>query len=110
MMKKLLLLSVIFLMSCKSDTKEPSPLKKVETENRPMANDPLDELSFLLINKLDQETFNEQCIPLIQKLYEQDSDKYKMVHIIGSKLSKESNMQAYDLGYENLKKELNKLK
>lgn len=110
MMKKILLLSVIFLMSCKSDSKEPSPLKKVKTENRSMEKDLLDGLSFLLTNKLNQETFNYKCIPWIQKLYEENPDKYKMVHIIGSKLSIESNIQAYDLGYENLKKELNKLK
>ncbi len=110
MMKKVLLLSIVFLMSCKSDPKEPSSLKKVETENRSMEKDLLEGLSFLLTYELDREAFNYKCIPWIQKLYEDDPDKYKMVHIIGYKLSKESNIQAYDLGYENLKKELNKLK
>ncbi|UOY05763.1 hypothetical protein L0P88_17685 [Muricauda sp. SCSIO 64092] len=105
-----LLLLVVFAISCKSEPKEPSSVKNVQTENRSMEKDLVQGLCFLLTDKLDQKTFNYKCIPWIQKLYEENPDKYKMVHIIGSKLSKESNMQAYDLGYENLKNELNKLK
>ncbi len=105
-----LLLLGVFMISCNEVPKKPPSLKKVGTENTSMEKNLLDKLSFQLINKPGQETFNEQCIPLIQKLYEEDPDKYKIVNIIGSKLSKEPNIQAYDMGYENLKKELNKLK
>ncbi len=110
MKKYALLLFAALTFSCKSEPKKTSSVKKIETENWSMDKNALDGLSFLLTDKLDRETFNNICMPLIIKLYQKNPDKYKMVHIIGTKLSKESNIQAYNLGYENLKKELNKLK
>ncbi|GAL77335.1 hypothetical protein JCM19274_5048 [Algibacter lectus] len=98
-------------MSCKGETKESTPpLEKVDTQNKLDEKYLLIDISLDLGNQLDQKEFTHQCFPVINRLYKEDSVKYKMVHIIGTKLSKESNIEAYSLGYENFKKEFNKLK
>lgn len=109
-MKKLtLLLLVVFAMSCKGDTKEFIQLEKVNLQNEFNEKYLMIEITLELINKLDQQKFTSQCLPIINRVYKLDSTKYKMVHIIGTKLAKESNTEAYNLGYENLIKEFDKL-
>jgi len=113
MKKYTLLLLMVFVMCCKSETKESIRLekpKKADTQNKLNEKYLLVKISLELENKLDQKEFTHQCLPIINRLLKEDSVKYQMIHIIGTKLSKEANMEAYGLGYENLKKELNKLK
>jgi len=83
MKKYTLLLLMVFMMSCKSDSKEPTcclekPEKKA-TQNMLDETYLLIDISLNLVNRMGRKEFTNQCLPIINRLYKQDSAKYKMV-------------------------------
>lgn len=108
----LLLISFgLLIFSCDDGVKKPSKtksksLKEIQLENLSIENELRHKLSSHLINIIDQKAFNYKCVPVINKLNERNPRKYKMIHTISVKLSKESNEDVYNLGLDFLKKEL----
>ncbi|MEP5340213.1 MAG: hypothetical protein ABJL44_01090 [Algibacter sp.] len=120
MKKYTVLLLVIFLTACKSETKNGTQFEnprdhydefeEIDALNRHYEKNLLEKISSELAKELDQKAFTTQCLPVVNRLHKVDSTKYKMIHIIATKLSKESNAEAFQLGMENLKKEITKSK
>ncbi|MEP5340714.1 MAG: hypothetical protein ABJL44_13295 [Algibacter sp.] len=110
-MKKYVLTTlVLFGISCKKEHRKPEETKKNETEIKMNEENLFIYLLFELNNEMDRKSFNDICIPMIEGLYKQNPNRYKMVQIIGAKLSKESNIEAFRFGLENIVKELNRLR
>lgn len=121
MKKYTLFLLVMFLMACKSETKNGTQFEnprghyddefeEIDALNHHYEKNLLEKVTSELAKKLNQKAFTTQCLPVINRLHKVDTTKYKMIHIIGTKLSKESNAEAFQLGMENLKKEITKSK
>lgn len=103
-------LAIMCLMACKN---EPEAKREINTNSINTVSVPVTDvykadINRALLQDLDRITFKDKVLPSINKLYNSDN-KYKMLHLIAEKLSKESNNEAFKLGLENFKNEYKKL-
>ena len=91
------LLGCVLLVSCKKEVNEPETIKNIKT--------------LVVVEKpLSKEIFDKDVFPLVAKLYEQDSVKYKMINHIANKAKLEKNKEIYKMNLANLKDELKYVK
>lgn len=88
--------SSIVFFSCKKEINQPETIKTIK---------------FLVTNKsLTREKIEKEVSPLITKLYEQDSVKYRMINHISNKAKLQTNKTVFLMNMENLKEELKYVK
>ena len=93
----LCLFGTLFFISCKKEVNEPETIKNIKT--------------LVVVEKpLSKEIFDKDVFPLVAKLYEQDSVKYKMINHIANKAKLEKNKEIYKMNLANLKEELKYVK
>lgn len=91
------LLLLVCLFYCKKEISEPETIKNIKT--------------LVVVDKpLSKEIFDKDVFPMIAKLYEQDSVKYKIINHIANKAKLEKNKEIYKMNLANLKEELKYVK
>jgi len=111
-MKKIMMLVLAFsLLGCAEEKKEETDItsKKISIKDLRINKEEEKRQEIIkLINEdnIDRIAFKTNVLPLLENLKDIDSVRFNILTMIGNKLSRETNEEAFQLGIENLKNEI----